>query len=98
MVQPIYVAALAFLHEVKLDNIQSSGERSQDGQDQNDLSGGNQVQKDGNTEAFLASLHKQSLTTLSRALQRIETYWAGCAYVTNILAQRQSGELSSDSS
>lgn len=96
VVQPIYVAALAFLHEVKLEAFHGNGNGGQDNETRT-----NQAQSKGshaapnnergNTEAFLASLHKQSLTTLSRALQRIEVYWAGCAYATNILAQRESG-------
>lgn len=86
--QPIYVAALAFLHEAKLENFHAGNGTG--GQPQSERE--NSESAANNTEAFLASLHKQSLTTLSKALQRIEWYWAGAAYATNILAQRESGK------
>lgn len=91
------MAALAFLHEVQLDSFQGAGtEIPRDPTSHLQALAGQAAQSHfnsngGNTEAFLATLHKQSLTTLSRALQRIEHYWAGAAYATNILSQRQSG-------
>lgn len=88
MTQPIYVAALAFLHEAKLENFHPGNGTSRQHQTERENS-----ESAANTEAFLASLHKQSLTTLSKALQRIEWYWAGAAYATNILAQRESGQF-----
>lgn len=84
VVQPIFVAALAFIHEMR---IADSG------------LGFTLSAKDGHntgTDAFLASLDRQSLFTLNKALQRIEHYWAGVSFVTNILHQKEAGVFKVD--
>jgi hypothetical protein len=78
IVQPLFVAALAFVHELKTSQLfpQASGAMSASGT---------------STDAFLASIDRQSLTTLNKALGRLEHYWPGAAFAINILQQRQAG-------
>lgn len=42
-------------------------------------------------EAFLTSMARQNLSVLTRAIKRMEQYWAGIAYVSSVLKQRAAG-------
>ena len=43
-------------------------------------------------EAFLTSLARQNLSVLTKAIKRMEQYWAGIAYVSSVLKQRAAGK------
>jgi hypothetical protein len=75
IVQPLFLAALAFVHELKTSMIM-----------------GQPTDSANSTDSFLASIDRQSLTTLNKALSRLETYWPGAAFANNILQQRQAGK------
>lgn len=78
VVQPIYVASLAFINDMKHSAL-----------------GYNQQAEEANTgntvDMLLSTLAKQNLSVLFKATQAMEHYWAGIAYVSNILEQRASG-------
>lgn len=40
---------------------------------------------------FLMSINRQNLSALLKALHRMEQYWAGVSYVSEVLEQRVSG-------
>jgi hypothetical protein len=76
--------SLAFIHEMK-----SSG-----GEFQSTRALGSAVAEEDDTEAtgaFLASLARQNLSVLMRAIQRIEQYWVGMCFISNVLEQRAAG-------
>ncbi|KAJ7641467.1 fungal-specific transcription factor domain-containing protein [Roridomyces roridus] len=74
-VQPIYIACLAFIHDIKFSamDVQLSTERPR------------------NVDVLLTSMARQNLSVLMKALARMEQMWAGVAYVTNLLEQRAEG-------
>lgn len=75
-VQPIYVASLAFIHEMKSSAAGFNLQAERTLQTVDDL---------------LSTLARQNLSVLTKAIQRMEHYWAGISYVTNILEQRAEG-------
>ena len=83
MIQPIFIGALAFLHELK---------NAAMGLSQSQPAAGREDGMSRPGDDFLASIDKQSLNTLVKALQRIEHFWAGCAYATGVLRKREGGK------
>lgn len=93
VVQPIYVSAMALIHEMHAAQAQSNtpnrtpppegtpGSRSGEG-------GGGASQA---SDLFLMSMAKQNFIALLRAISRIEGYWAGAGYVANLLEKREWG-------
>ena len=45
-------------------------------------------------DLLLTSLARQNLSSMYRALQRMEHYWAGISFVLSVLNQKAKGELS----
>jgi hypothetical protein len=50
----------------------------------------NEGSSSNTTDMFLASVAKQNLTALLKAVERLEVYWAGVSYVANVLEKRKS--------
>ncbi|KAL1743827.1 fungal-specific transcription factor domain-containing protein [Schizophyllum fasciatum] len=81
-VQPIYVACLAFMYDIKLSMLGMEAE--QQGHEQ----GGGPRRK---VDLLLTSLARQNLSSTYRALQRMEHYWAGTSFVLSVLHQKTKG-------
>ncbi|KAL5513453.1 hypothetical protein ACEPAH_3852 [Sanghuangporus vaninii] len=82
-VQPIFVACLAFLHEIKRNTFTQGPRHSN--------TSPTETNEPPSAEQFMSSMARQNLTVLTKALQRMEQYWAGIAYVLSILEQRVAG-------
>ncbi|OCB87698.1 hypothetical protein A7U60_g5224 [Sanghuangporus baumii] len=83
-VQPIFVACLAFLHEIKRNTFTQGPRHSN--------TSPTETNEPPSAEQFMSSMARQNLTILTKALQRMEQYWAGIAYVLSILLQRVAGK------
>jgi hypothetical protein len=77
--QALYIAGLAFVHEIKQSLFQGEGDAS------------SSRGAAGQGTAFLHLLAKQNLDVIIKALKRMEGYWAGAGVALNILQQRASG-------
>ena len=82
-----HILSLAFIHEMKRNPpiprpLSNPSGQSPD-QDQ-----------PGMADAFLTSLARQNLLVLTKAIKRMEQYWAGIAYVSTVLKQRAAGKCS----
>jgi hypothetical protein len=78
MTQALYIAGLAFVHEIKQSTFQGTGDPSSSG-------------AGGQGTAFLHLLAKQNLDVIINALRKMERYWAGAGVARHILEQRASG-------
>ncbi|KAL1701151.1 fungal-specific transcription factor domain-containing protein [Schizophyllum commune] len=85
-VQPIYVACLAFMYDIKLGMLGMEAE--QQGNDQQGHATGGLRRK---VDLLLTSLARQNLSSMYRALQRMEHYWAGISFVLSVLNQKAKG-------
>ncbi|KAJ8068670.1 hypothetical protein OCU04_002369 [Sclerotinia nivalis] len=96
--QPIYIAGCAFLKEIALHTSQPSSRdasprRSPIGSSEtvkpsrNQSNHGNQKQK----HSLLAAAANQNYQRCHKALQHIESYWAGTRYIRVAMEQKQSG-------
>ncbi|KAG5351648.1 hypothetical protein C0989_005420 [Termitomyces sp. Mn162] len=74
-VQPIYVASLAFIYDIKSTDFNASAD-----------SKSNQ-----SVDNLLSTLARQNLAVLTKALQRMEHYWVGISSVSDILDQNAAG-------
>lgn len=74
-VQPLYVACLAFIHDIRANETDFPVD----------------VEKPQTVDRLLNSLARQNLSILTKALQRMEHYWAGVSYVLNTLEKRAAG-------
>lgn len=95
VVQPIYVAAMALIHEMHSAHIQAqhNSERPSptgDGAQAAGSEGGNGGNASQASDLFLVSMAKQNFVALLRAISRIESYWAGAGYVATLLEKRKS--------
>ncbi|WVW80797.1 hypothetical protein I302_102784 [Kwoniella bestiolae CBS 10118] len=72
LTQPLFVGAMAFIHEMRSLAISSSDPSSQTNA----------------TDILMLSMAKQNFQALLNAIQRMEDYWAGAAYVAQILEKR----------
>ncbi|KDR72893.1 hypothetical protein GALMADRAFT_252220 [Galerina marginata CBS 339.88] len=72
-VQPIFVACLAFISEMRSNELLQVREKAQ------------------TVDVLLTSLARQNVGVLTKALQRMEHYWAGVGYVLEILEQKAAG-------
>ncbi|KAK1222253.1 hypothetical protein PQX77_014886 [Marasmius sp. AFHP31] len=89
-VQPIFVACLAFIQDMKLSAL--GGAYNGSVPDPEALEEARQRRESGRTaELLLTSMAKQNLTVLVKALAQMEHYWAGVSYVNNILEERAQG-------
>ncbi|ESK95418.1 pathway-specific nitrogen regulator [Moniliophthora roreri MCA 2997] len=84
-VQPIYVACLAFIQDMKLSALESGLMNNSEHQSHLGQSSGQ------TEELLLTSMAKQNLSVLIKALGQMEHYWAGVSYVSSILEQRARG-------
>ena len=88
MGSPILFPSLAFIHEMKRNPpipqpmVNADGQMVDQSQNQN---------QPAMAEAFLTSLARQNLSVLTKAIKRMEQYWAGIAYVSSVLKQRAAG-------
>ncbi|KAF5335620.1 hypothetical protein D9758_014788 [Tetrapyrgos nigripes] len=90
VVQPIYVASLAFAYGVKLSMLGMHP-------DQQPLSiPAYSHQAPRTADLLLTSLARQNLSVFVRALQRMEHYWAGVSYVSNLLEVKTKGLIPGD--
>ncbi|OZJ04492.1 hypothetical protein BZG36_02667 [Bifiguratus adelaidae] len=78
IVQPIYVAGLAYALDMKTSEYTLGSRTTSEG-------------TPTATNAFLKSVARQNLSALMKALQRMEQYWSGVSYVSEVLEQRISG-------
>ncbi|KAK7036707.1 hypothetical protein VNI00_011372 [Paramarasmius palmivorus] len=84
-VQPVYVACLSFIQDMKLTAL---GSDMMDDSQEPSLKRHNS----GRTaELLLTSMAKQNFSVLIKALGQMEHYWAGVSYVSGILEQRARG-------
>ncbi|EIM86073.1 uncharacterized protein STEHIDRAFT_147598 [Stereum hirsutum FP-91666 SS1] len=86
-VQPIFIASLAFIHDIKTSGL---GHHLTSGHNHNDQLA-QQVHllpEPPTADSLLQSFARQSLTTLTSALQKMDHYWAGIAYVTGIMEMK----------
>lgn len=92
--QPIYVAGCAFLKEIAL---QTSRPSSRDASPRNspptdvEKSNGHQGNQQKQKHSLLAAAANQNYQQCHKALQLIETYWAGTRYIRVAMEQKQSG-------
>ncbi|THU79795.1 hypothetical protein K435DRAFT_810413 [Dendrothele bispora CBS 962.96] len=88
VVQPIYVASLAFAYDIRLSMLGMDLDQQQA---PNSHSSVPSLQSQSPSETprtadfLLTSLARQNLSVFVRALQRMEHYWAGVSYVSNLL-------------
>lgn len=94
VVQPIYVAAMALIHEMHTAQAQARTRaptptepegREHEGREP----GGGGGSASHASDLFLVSMAKQNFTALLRAISRIESYWAGAGYVATLLEKRE---------
>ena len=78
------VCSLAFIHGIKRDALGDSSQSSE-----SPSSATNEVHS---AEQFMTSIARQNLSILTKALQRMEHYWAGIAYVSDILEKHTAGK------
>ncbi|KAF5327990.1 hypothetical protein D9758_017789 [Tetrapyrgos nigripes] len=109
VVQPIYVASLAFAYDVKLsmlgmrpDQQPSSIPAYSHRQPKSLLQPQRQQPMSGSeaprtADLLLTSLARQNLSVFVRALQRMEHYWAGVSYVSNLLEVKTKGLIPGNS-
>ncbi|OCF33674.1 pathway-specific nitrogen regulator [Kwoniella heveanensis BCC8398] len=76
LTQPLFVAAMAFIHEMRSLTIASEGNGNGEGGNPNP------------TDILMLSMAKQNFQALLNASQKMEEYWAGANYVVNILEKR----------
>lgn len=76
--QALYIAGLAFVHEIKQGMFQGTNDQA---------AAGAAVQG----TAFLQVLAQQNLDVIINALRKMERYWAGAGVARHILEQRASG-------
>ncbi|WVQ95649.1 hypothetical protein IAU59_002747 [Kwoniella sp. CBS 9459] len=76
LTQPLFVAAMAFIHEMRSLTIASEGNGTGEGANPNP------------TDILMLSMARQNFQALLNASQRMEEYWAGANYVVNILEKR----------
>ncbi|EIW70119.1 hypothetical protein TREMEDRAFT_29634 [Tremella mesenterica DSM 1558] len=81
LVQPLYVAAMALLHEMRATEAVAV--------DQNGIASTNP------TNMFLLSVARQNFSAVMGAILKTEQYWAGVTYVSTILEKRGSKFLHS---
>ncbi|BEI92189.1 uncharacterized protein CcaverHIS019_0410090 [Cutaneotrichosporon cavernicola] len=91
VVQPIYVAAMALIHEMHAAQAQARTRTptpvESDSRDSNTPMGG-AAHASHASDLFLVSMAKQNFTALLRAISRVESYWAGAGYVAALLEKR----------
>ena len=80
--------SLAFMYDIKLGMLGMEAE--QQGNDQQGHATGGPRRK---VDLLLTSLARQNLSSMYRALQRMEHYWAGISFVLSVLNQKAKGEL-----
>ncbi|TRM66722.1 fungal-specific transcription factor domain-containing protein [Schizophyllum amplum] len=98
-VQPIFVACLAFIYDIKLSMLGIPSNQQRDGQDGASASrdddstsrNGDFAPTSRNVDLLLTSLARQNLSSMHRAIQRMEHYWAGISYVSSVLDQKAQG-------
>ncbi|WVF68209.1 hypothetical protein IAT40_002974 [Kwoniella sp. CBS 6097] len=76
LTQPIFVAAMAFVHEMRSLTIASEG------------NGNGEAANPNPTDILMLSMAKQNFQALLNASQKMEEHWAGANYVVNILEKR----------
>ncbi|KAK7446298.1 hypothetical protein VKT23_014504 [Stygiomarasmius scandens] len=101
VVQPIYVASLAFAHDVKLSMLgmhpdQRPTSNGHSHQSTSTLQSQPALETPRTADLLLTSLARQNLSVFVRALQRMEHYWAGVSYVTNLLEGKTKGLIPGD--
>nr|XP_019007903.1 pathway-specific nitrogen regulator [Kwoniella pini CBS 10737]OCF46684.1 pathway-specific nitrogen regulator [Kwoniella pini CBS 10737] len=72
LTQPLFVGAMAFIHEMRSLTISSSNPSSQSNA----------------TDILMLSMAKQNFQALLNAIQKMEDCWAGAGYVAQILERR----------
>lgn len=82
-VQPIFVACLAFIHEMKRNVLDQNVPNSDALSTVSD--------EPPSAEQFMCSIARQNLVILRKAFQRMEQYWSGIAYVSGVLDHRMEG-------
>ncbi|WWC92345.1 uncharacterized protein L201_007300 [Kwoniella dendrophila CBS 6074] len=75
LTQPLFVAAMAFIHEMKSLSISSSDPSAPSS-------------NSSATDILMLSMAKQNFQALLNATQKMEHFWAGAAYVAQILEKR----------
>ncbi|KAF5360257.1 hypothetical protein D9758_009171 [Tetrapyrgos nigripes] len=108
VVQPIYVASLAFAYDVKLSMLDMHPDQQPLSipahshrqstlplqlQRQQPMSGS---EAPHTADLLLTSLARQNLSVFVRALQRMEHYWTGVSYVSNLLEVKTKGLIPGD--
>ncbi|KAF9267220.1 hypothetical protein L218DRAFT_1074512 [Marasmius fiardii PR-910] len=97
VVQPIFVACLAFIQDIKIGTLGSAFREASPQSpltQQSPLQHPEQrrVQETGRTaELLLTTMWKQNLRVLMKALRQMEHYWAGVSYVSATLEERARG-------
>ena len=84
----IYPHSLAFLHEIKRNALPQGPHQS--------VVSPSEANEPASAEQFMSSMARQNLAVLTKALQRMEQFWAGIAYVLSILDERVAGEWEYD--
>lgn len=87
VVQPIYVAAMALIHEMHAAQAAANTLNRTPPPDSEGREGGGAPASNA-SELFLVSMAKQNFIALLRAISRIEGYWAGAGYVAGLLEKR----------
>lgn len=75
--QALYVAGLAFVHEMRTSEFQLDSQASR---------------QSGPSEAFLHLIDKQNLEVIVNALKKLESAWAGAGVMLYVLQKRAAGE------
>ncbi|KIY44665.1 hypothetical protein FISHEDRAFT_67380 [Fistulina hepatica ATCC 64428] len=89
VVQPIHVASLAFVYDMRSSVMGYDPES--DTSTATEMHSHSPDVAPKTAHLLLTSLARQSLATTTRAIQRMEYYWAGASYVSNVLAKKAAG-------
>jgi hypothetical protein len=89
VVQPIYVAAMALIHEMHAAQAQARTRTPTPTEPELRDGSGPAGGASHASDLFLVSMAKQNFTALLRAISRIESYWAGAGYVASLLEKRE---------
>ncbi|TYJ53359.1 hypothetical protein B9479_006019 [Cryptococcus floricola] len=87
LTQPLFVAGMAFIHEMRALNATAEPGKPMDPSRDGSLHPGSAAAPNP-TDILMLSRAKQNFSTILHAVYRLEEYWAGAHYVATLLEKR----------